>query len=114
MVNARPDRIGTVLDQIIIEVSALANDKADQVRTTLDQAGRKVEDGRGGRVGRVQPSSGMANKEFDGAIEGLTSVDLTDNNVRCCRSTTTTPTAGSPSSPPPILLQRLSNVLNAL
>lgn len=45
-----------------------------QVRTTLDQAGRKVEDGRGGRVGRVQPvtpkpRSGMANKEVDGRLK---------------------------------------------
>jgi len=44
MVNASPDTIGTVLDQIISEVSALAADKADQVRKALDDAGHQVGD----------------------------------------------------------------------
>jgi hypothetical protein len=44
MVNASPDTVGTVLDQLIAEVSALAADKADQVRQTLDDAGRKATD----------------------------------------------------------------------
>lgn len=42
MVNASPDTIGTVLDQIISEVSALAADKGDQVRKVLDDADHRV------------------------------------------------------------------------
>lgn len=40
MVSAGPDTIGTVLDQIVSEVAALAAEKSDQVRQALDDAGR--------------------------------------------------------------------------
>ncbi|MEP6814247.1 MAG: hypothetical protein ABI873_01710 [Marmoricola sp.] len=42
MVNAGPDTIGTVLDQIISEVSALASEQSDQVKQALDDAGRQL------------------------------------------------------------------------
>ncbi|MEO7350337.1 MAG: hypothetical protein ABIW17_00435 [Marmoricola sp.] len=42
MVNAGPDTVGTVLDQIVAEVAALATEKSDQVRAALDAAGRDL------------------------------------------------------------------------
>ena len=44
MVNAGPDSIGTVLDQLVAEVAALATERADQVRQALDDAGHGVGD----------------------------------------------------------------------
>lgn len=42
MVSAGPDTIGTVLDQIVSEVAALATEKSDEVRKALDDAGREL------------------------------------------------------------------------
>jgi hypothetical protein len=42
MVNAGPDTLGTVLDQIVTEAAALATQKSDQVRKALDDAGRDL------------------------------------------------------------------------